>query len=118
MDSCVLKATWHTFKVVSLAKFLTDDNTRVATSRLHPLGRLQPRQDEHTLGSPLRTPCHTTRPPQDRWGRARLRGRLVRETARLLSVCGVSLARSAVPGGTRHLRRVVLRSDATSASSP
>src|SRR5262245_28158769 len=28
MDSCVLKATWHTFKVVSLAKFLTDDNIR------------------------------------------------------------------------------------------
>jgi len=28
MDSCVLKATWHTFKVVSLAKFLTDDNTQ------------------------------------------------------------------------------------------
>jgi len=27
MDSCVLKATWHTFKVVSLAKFLTDDNS-------------------------------------------------------------------------------------------
>ena len=26
MDSFVLKATWHTFKVVSLAKFLTDDN--------------------------------------------------------------------------------------------
>jgi hypothetical protein len=27
MDNCVLKADWHTFKVVTLEKFLTDDNT-------------------------------------------------------------------------------------------
>ena len=26
MDNCVLKTTWHTFKVVILVKFLTDDN--------------------------------------------------------------------------------------------
>src|SRR6266851_8100169 len=53
--------------------------------------------------------------------RARLRGRLVRKTARhgrLLSASGVSSTRSAVPDGTRHLWMVVIRRDATSASWP
>jgi hypothetical protein len=41
---------------------------RVATSRVHPPGRLQPRQDAYTLGRPLRPSCHAMRPPTDRWG--------------------------------------------------
>ena len=40
---------------------------RVATSRVHPPGRLQPRQDERKPGSPLHTPWNVTRPPADRW---------------------------------------------------
>ena len=54
--------------------------------------------------------------------RARFRGRLVRETARhgcRLSACSVSLTRSAVPGGTRHLLHGNHpERDATSASWP
>ena len=94
---------------------------RVATSRLHALRRLKPRQDEHTWGRPLHTPCNATRSPADHWERAWLRGRLVRKTARhgrLLSACGVSSTRFVVPDGTRHPGRVVIRSNATSASGP
>src|SRR5712691_5167676 len=75
----------------------------------------------HTLGRPLRPSCHATRPLRITGERARLRGRLVRETARhgrLLSPSGVSLTRAAVPDGTRHLWMVVIRRDATSASWP
>src|SRR5262245_59271204 len=41
---------------------------RVATSLLYLPGRLQPRQDEHTWGRPLHTPCNVTRSPADHWG--------------------------------------------------
>src|SRR5262245_40630111 len=41
---------------------------RVATSLLYSLSRLQPRQDEHTWGCPLHTPCTATRSPTDHWG--------------------------------------------------
>src|SRR5216117_3877023 len=41
---------------------------RVASSRVHPPSRLKPLQDEHKLGSPLRTPCTPPRPPYARWG--------------------------------------------------
>jgi hypothetical protein len=41
---------------------------RVATSLLYSLSRLQPRQDEHTWGRPLHTPCTATRSPTDHWG--------------------------------------------------
>src|SRR5215471_19557050 len=75
-----------------------------------------------THGDALCTPRATRRVPLWITGeRAWLRGRLVRKTARhgrLLSACGVSSTRFVVPDGTRHLGRVVIRSDATSASWP
>jgi hypothetical protein len=43
---------------------------RVATSRMHPPGRLEPRQDAYTLGRPLRPLCHATHLPVDQPGSA------------------------------------------------
>ena len=70
-----------------------------------PPGRLQPRQHAHP-GKPSVYLVQRDTSPRITGERARFRGRLVRDAARhgcRLSACSVSLTRSAVPGGTRHL---------------
>src|SRR5712664_4006150 len=94
---------------------------RVASSRVHPPSRLKPRQDEHKLGSPLRTPCTPPRPPYALWGegsapRSTVGGDCSVWSSPVRQDSGASSARHAVQGGKRHLWMLGSRRDATRAS--
>src|SRR5467141_3877155 len=94
---------------------------RVASSRVYPPSRLKPLQDEHKLGSPLRTPCTPPRPPYARWGegsapRSTVGGDCSVWSSPVRQASGASSARYTVQGGQRHLGMLDSRRDATSAS--